>query len=58
VKRKDLIRRIVELGAVFDREGGDHTIYRNPRTGSLVPVPRHAEINELTAKKIIRDASR
>lgn len=58
MKRKDVIRRIKELGAVLDREGGEHSIYRNLRTGQLVPVPRHAEINELTAKKIIRDAGR
>jgi mRNA interferase HicA len=58
VKRKDLIRRVLALGAVFDREGGDHTIYRNPRNWNPVPVPRHAEVNEITAKKIIREASR
>jgi mRNA interferase HicA len=58
VKRKELVRRITELGAVFDREGGEHTIYRNPRTGLLISVPRHAEVNELTARKIIRDAGR
>jgi mRNA interferase HicA len=58
VKRKDLVRRIITAGAVLEREGGEHTIYRNPRTGQLVPVPRHAEINEITAKKIVRDASR
>ncbi len=51
MKRKDVIRRITELGAVFEREGAEHSIYRNPRTGQLVPVPRHAEINEITTKK-------
>jgi mRNA interferase HicA len=58
LKRKEVVRRITELGAVLEREGADHTIYRNLRTGRLVPVPRHAEINEITAKKIIRDAGR
>jgi len=58
VKRKEVIRRITELGAVFEREGAAHTIYRNLRTDQLIPVPRHAEINEITAKKIIRDARR
>jgi predicted RNA binding protein YcfA (HicA-like mRNA interferase family) len=57
VKRRDLVRRITELGAVFHREGAEHTIYKNPRTGMLISVPRHNEINAITAKKIIRDAS-
>jgi mRNA interferase HicA len=58
VKRRDVIRRITDLGAILDREGAEHTIYRNPRTGMLIAVPRHNEINEVTAKKIIRDAGR
>jgi mRNA interferase HicA len=58
VKRRDLIRQIEALGAVFVREGAGHSIYRNPRTDMLIPVPRHAEINELLARKILRDARR
>jgi predicted RNA binding protein YcfA (HicA-like mRNA interferase family) len=56
VKRRDLVRQIVVLGAVLVREGAAHTIYQNPRTGQLIPVPRHAEINEALARKIVRDA--
>lgn len=36
------------------REGGEHTIYRVG--DKQVSVPRHREINELTAKGIIRNA--
>lgn len=56
MKRKELVRRLTELGAVLHREGGEHTIYKNPRTGLLIAVPRHAEVNEHTAKAILRDA--
>lgn len=35
------------------REGGKHTIF--DVGGQLVSVPRHREINELTAKGIMRD---
>jgi mRNA interferase HicA len=58
VKRKDLIRAIEALGSVFDREGGNHTLYKNPRTRGALPVPRHGEINERLAKKIIKDAEK
>jgi len=56
-KRKDLIREMVDSGAELLREGGSHTIFRS-RTGMLVPVPRHAEIGEGLARKIVRDAKR
>lgn len=56
MKRTDLIRRITDLGAVWLREGGSHTLYKNPRTGLHIAVPRHAEINDHTARSIIRDA--
>ena len=53
-----MIRRIVELGAEFVREGGEHTYYKNPRTGYGLSVPRHREIIEPLAKKLIRDAGK
>ncbi len=56
MKRRDLERRLRELGVVPHREGGSHSIFRNPKTGQLIPVPRHAEINERLAEKILRDA--
>ncbi|HEY8089604.1 MAG TPA: type II toxin-antitoxin system HicA family toxin [Polyangiaceae bacterium] len=58
MRRRDLVRQIIALGAVFVREGGGHSIYQNPRTGQLIPVPRHVEIAEVLARKIIRDAAK
>ena len=49
---------MVESGAERVREGASHTIFRNGRTGTLIPVPRHAEIGESLARKIVRDARR
>jgi len=46
-----------DSGAELLRAGGSHTIFRS-RTGMLVPVPRHAEIGEGLARKIVRDAKR
>jgi mRNA interferase HicA len=58
VKRAELIRRITELGAVFVREGGEHTIYLNPFTKLAFSVPRHNEVDKYTARGIIKDAAR
>jgi hypothetical protein len=33
-------------------------VYHNPKTGATQPIPRHREINELLAKKILRDLTR
>lgn len=51
MKRKDLIKRIEELGCVFIRHGGKHDWYRNPVTGMFQPIPRHNEINEFLPAK-------
>lgn len=57
MKRLDLIRQIEDEGAVFVRNGHDHDWYRNVITGAMQPVPRHREINENTARGIIRKLS-
>ncbi|MCX8090155.1 MAG: type II toxin-antitoxin system HicA family toxin [Verrucomicrobiae bacterium] len=57
MKRRELIAKIEAAGAVLIRRGGKHDIYHNPRTGVTQPVPRHNEINEQLARKIIRDLS-
>ena len=54
MKRVDLIRRLCEEGCVFVRAGSRHDVYRNVITGAMQPVPRHREINELTAQAILR----
>jgi predicted RNA binding protein YcfA (HicA-like mRNA interferase family) len=54
VKRVDLIRTIESFGCLLIRHGGKHDWYRNPTTGVSQPVPRHREINEPLAKRIIR----
>jgi mRNA interferase HicA len=54
MKRRDLIRRIEEGGAVLIRHGGKHDWYQNPKTKMAQPVPRHTEIKEFVAKSIIR----
>jgi len=54
MKRLDLIKIIEQNGAVFIRHGSDHDWYKNPNTGIAESVPRHQEIKEPLAKKIIK----
>jgi mRNA interferase HicA len=54
MKRVDLVRHLEKLGCLLIRHGAKHDWYRNPNTGVSQPVPRHREINERLAKKIIR----
>jgi len=49
--------RLRDEGCVLVRTVDRHDFYRNVITGNLQPVPRHREINELTARAIIRKLS-
>jgi len=57
MKRIDLIRIIEKNGAVFVRHGSNHDWYKNYDTGITEAVPRHREIKELLARKIIKKLS-
>jgi predicted RNA binding protein YcfA (HicA-like mRNA interferase family) len=57
MKRADLIRHLEKQGCIFIREGGNHTIYKNPANGRMSVIPRHREVKEYLAKKICDDLS-
>ena len=52
MKRKDLIKLLNKNGWYFLRNGGNHDIYTNGI--ETEPIPRHNEVNERLARKIIR----
>lgn len=52
MKRKDLVKLLEQNGWWIKREGHDHTIYTNGTANE--PIPRHNEINDILAKKIIK----
>lgn len=54
MKRVDLIKAIGAMGCQLVRHGAKHDWYRNPMTGELQAVPRHREIKERLAQRIIR----
>jgi mRNA interferase HicA len=57
MKRRDLIKRLEELGCILVRHGGSHDWYTNPKTKQSQPVPRHTEINENLARSILKKLS-
>jgi len=57
MKRRDLVRILVDAGCVMVRHGSKHDWYMNPRTKQSQPVPRHNEINEILARSIIKKLS-
>ncbi|ACU69106.1 YcfA family protein [Catenulispora acidiphila DSM 44928] len=61
MKRRDLLKALSDIAAEASvdfelvRHGGSHDIYR---VGALhLTIPRHTEISELLAKKILKEAS-
>jgi mRNA interferase HicA len=57
MKRRDLIKKLEEMGCVMLRHGSRHDWYHNPETKESQPVPRHREIKEHLARNIIRKLS-
>jgi mRNA interferase HicA len=54
MKRVDLIKAIEGFGCRLVRHGAKHDWYQNPTTGVAQPVPRHREIKERLAQRIIQ----
>lgn len=44
MNRRDLIRRLEDIGCRLIRHGGRHDWYQNTGTGACQPVPRHNEL--------------
>jgi mRNA interferase HicA len=55
MKKKDLEKELRNLG-FWQTEGGKHDKWTNGV--EAIPVPRHKEINEFTAKGIIKSAKK
>ena len=55
MKRRDLVKEIETAGYKIKRNDGDHAIYIKTGSRSL-QIPNHREINENTAKAILKIA--
>jgi len=58
MKREKLLKQVHDNGAVFVRHGRKHDIYENPRTHEYAQIPRHPDINDNTARDILRKLSK
>lgn len=54
MKRTDLERKLRIAGCYLKREGSSHSLWINPKTGVIEAVPRHREIKEPLARKILK----
>jgi len=57
MKRNALLRHLRKNGCFLKREGREHSLWCNPRTGEVEAVPRHLEIPNKLARKICRGLS-
>jgi hypothetical protein len=55
VKRRDLERKLRIAACYLKREGTSHSLWINSKTGVVEAVPRHTEIKEPLAKKILKN---
>jgi predicted RNA binding protein YcfA (HicA-like mRNA interferase family) len=56
MKRRDLEKKLQDLGLRLVRNGARHDVWSNGERE--IAVPRHGEINECTAKAILKEAER
>ncbi len=54
MKRIDLERRLRIAGCFLKREGASHSLWFNPKSGITEAIPRHNEIKEPLARKILK----
>lgn len=54
MKRRELEKRLRIAGCFLKREGSSHSLWINPKTGVIEAVPRHSEVKEPLAKKILK----
>ncbi len=55
MKRRDLERKLRMAGCYLKREGASHSLWINPKNGVVEAVPRHKEIKEPLARKILKN---
>ncbi|GHT72974.1 hypothetical protein FACS1894124_0580 [Spirochaetia bacterium] len=54
MKRDAFIELLEQNGVIFFKHGKEHDIYRNEKTGKKVTVPRHSEIDNVFAKRVLK----
>lgn len=57
LKKKKLLKKLKAKGACLFRQGGGHEVWESKK-GSRFMVPRHTEIGEGLAEKILKQADK
>ena len=55
MKRTELIKILRRNGCYLKREGANHSLWVSTINGKTETIPRHNEIPDLLAKKIIKN---
>ena len=55
MKRRDFVKYLEDNNCRLLREGSRHSIFKNHSNGLISSVPRHTEIDNFLAKKILKD---
>ncbi|HHY41496.1 MAG TPA: type II toxin-antitoxin system HicA family toxin [Thermoanaerobacterales bacterium] len=55
MKRRDLIRKLKKAGWEISSGAKHDMATHKDRPGFKLPIPRHTEINEYTAKQILKE---
>ena len=55
MKRRDLEKKLRIAGCYLKKEGSSYSLWINPKSGIVETVPRHKEIKEPLANKILRN---
>jgi len=54
MKRQKLIKHLLINNCALEREGANHSWYKNIKTGYRSAVPRHTEISDILASIICK----
>ena len=54
MKRRNLIKHLRRNGCYLKREGANHSLWCNPKTGHSEAIPRHTEISNMLSKKMCK----
>ena len=57
MKRSALLVWVRSQGCILKREGRTHSLWMNPRTGTVGAVPRRPEIPDALARRIVQALS-
>lgn len=57
MRRNALLKHLRKNGCYLKREGREHSLWCNPRTGEVEAVPRHVEIPNKLGRKICQGLS-